>query len=574
VTAKARLEWSETPERRDVLPLAEAEIVIGRRAGLDIVLSHPLVSRQHARILPEGEAFEIFDLGSSHGTWVNGNRIDRHTLRSRDRIRLGQLGLELTFLSGDEDAAGATVVMGQATIASGLLDGAGIENAVSRLAAVLPDKSDVHSELEKFSCLLDFHYNFGKTFSAERTFHHIVKSALSISGAERGFILRKEHGENAQGENAQGEFAYAAGLDSTGNVLGATEFRTSGTVVDKVVKTGAPVFMTQGIHGELAAQQSIVAMNLRAIACLPLEGLSAENDAPTVMGILYLDSQKQMQALSGLDEKLLIRLAGEAGRVLEKLDMVVTLAERKRVEAELAVAEQTQRSLLPRSLPQAEPFRIRAFSRPTRQLGGDFYDFIEVGDGLLTGLLADVSGKGIPAALLSSLAIGALNMEFRTSSRSELVLGEVNKLLCRKTPENRFVTLFLFQLDTDGHGHFIGAGHNPAYLYRAASGEVEELLSGGMPLGMFTFAAYEPTRLELRPGDILLVYSDGLTEAENRASEDFGEERVLNLLKSLAPQGVEAIEKALLTELDQFTQGAMQSDDITFMLIQHAVPVR
>ena len=359
-----------------MLTLAETEIVIGRRAVLDIILSHPLVSRQHARIVPEGEAFEIVDLGSSHGTWVNGNRIDTHTLRSRDRIRLGQQGIELTFLSGDEDAAGATVVMGQATIVSGLLDGAGIENAVSRLAAVLPDKSDVHSELEKVSCLLDFHYNFGKTFSAERTFHHIVKSALSISGAERGFILQR-----AQGEQAQGEFAYAAGLDSAGNVLGSTDFRTSGTVVDKVVKTGVPVFMTQGIHGEMAAQQSIVAMNLRAIACLPLEALSAENDAPTVMGILYLDSQRQMQALSGLDEKLLIRLAGEAGRVLEKLDMVVTLAERKRVEAELAVAEQTQRSLLPRSLPQAEPLRIRAFSRPTRQLGGDFYDFIEVGQG-------------------------------------------------------------------------------------------------------------------------------------------------------------------------------------------------
>ena len=345
-------------------------------------------------------------------------------------------------------------------------------------------------------------------------------------------------------------------------------------MVDKVVKTGAPVFMTQGIHGDLAAQQSIVAMNLRAIACLPLEALSADNDVPSVMGILYLDSQKPMQALSGLDEKLLIRLAGEAGHVLEKLDMVVTLAERKRVEAELAVAEQTQRSLLPHSLPQAEPFGIRAFSRPTRQLGGDFYDFIDVGDGLLTGLLADVSGKGIPAALLSSLAIGALNMEFRTSQRSELVLNEVNKLLCRKTPANRFITLFLFQLDIEGRGHHIGAGHNPAYLYRAVSGEVEELLSGGMPLGMFTFAAYEPVSLEVRPGDVLLVYSDGLTEAENRASEDFGEDCVLSILKSLAPQGVEVLEKALLAELDRFTQGAMQSDDITFLLIQHAVPVR
>jgi len=349
-------------------------------------------------------------------------------------------------------------------------------------------------------------------------------------------------------------------------------------VVDRVVKTGVPVFMTQGIHGDLASQQSIVAMNLRAIACLPLEALSADSSAPSVapsvMGILYLDSQKQMQALSGLDEKLLIRLAGEAGHVLEKLDMVVTLAERKRVEDELAVAEQTQRSLLPQSLPQAEPFRIRAFSRPTRQLGGDFYDFIDiqgsdVHDGLLTGVLADVSGKGIPAALLSSLAIGAINMEFRTSPRSELVLGEVNKLLCRKTPANRFITLFLFQLNSEGKGHYVGAGHNPAYLYRAASGDVEELPSGGMPLGMFGFASYDPVALQLNQGDILLVYSDGLTEAENKAGQDFGEERVLTILRSLAPQGVEAIETALLAELDRFTQGAMQSDDITFLLIQH-----
>lgn len=565
--AAARLEWSETPERRESFSLPDAEIVIGRRAGVDLALNHPLVSRQHALVRPEGEVFSIVDLQSSHGTWVNGSRIETHTLRPGDRIRLGQQGVELIFIpEAGETGAGASD-QEQTTITSGLLEGAGIEKAVRRLATVLPEKSDAHSELEKISCLLDFHYNFGKTFSAERTFNHIVKSALGISGAERGFILRKAQG-------GQGGFEYAVGLNSAGDSLGATEFRASGSVVDRVVKTGAPVFMTQGIHGDLAEQQSIVAMNLRAIACLPLEALSAESSAssvaPSVMGILYLDSQKRMQALSGLDEKLLIRLAEEAGHVLEKLDMVVTLAERKRVEDELAVAEQTQRSLLPRSLPQAEPFRIRAFSRPTRQLGGDFYDFIEVRDCLLTGVLADVSGKGIPAALLSSLTIGAINMEFRTSPRPESVLGEVNKLLCRKTPANRFVTLFLFQLDADGKGHYVGAGHNPAYLYRAASGQVEELPSGGMPLGMFGFASYEPVALQLNRGDILLVYSDGLTEAENKDGQDFGEERVLTILRSLAPQGVEAIETALLAELDRFTQGAMQSDDITFVLIQHA----
>jgi sigma-B regulation protein RsbU (phosphoserine phosphatase) len=340
-------------------------------------------------------------------------------------------------------------------------------------------------------------------------------------------------------------------------------------VVERVVRTGEPVFMTQGIDGDLAGQQSIVAMNLRAVACLPLEAMSTESDAPSVMGILYLDSQKPMQALSGLDEKLLVRLAGEAGHVLEKLEMVVTLAERKRVEDELAVAEETQRSLLPRSLPQVEPFRIRAFSRPTRQLGGDFYDFIDVRPAVLTGVLADVSGKGIPAALLSSLTIGALNMEFRSSVQSESVLNGVNKLLCQKTPVNRFVTLFLFQLDSEGTGHFIGAGHNPAYLYRKSTGHIEELLSGGIPLGMFPFAAYQPVALTMSPGDILLVYSDGLTEAENQAKEEFSEARVLDLIRTLAPHGVEAMEAAFLRELDSFTQGAMQSDDITFLLIQY-----
>ena len=562
-----RLEWTETPERREVFPLTGAEIVIGRRSDVDILLTHPLVSRRHLRIVREdhreaqheGPAFVVIDLQSSHGTWVNGVRVDRHPLRPRDRIRLGQQGVELLYLIGDDSPT--TVGTG-----AGLLQEAAIERSVKRLATVLPEESSAaHSELEKISCLLDFHYYFGKAFSADKTFQHVLKSALGISGAERGFILRK----------ARGEFAYAVGLDSAGKSLGQSEFHTSGSVVERVSRGGEPVFMTQGIHGEFAGSKSIVAMNLRAVACLPLEAMSPEqeSDTPAVMGILYLDSQKHMHSLSGLDEKLLRRLADEAGHVLEKLEMVVTLAERKRIEQELAIAEETQRSLLPRSLPQAEPFRIRAFCRPTRQLGGDFYDFIPVEGGELTGVLADVSGKGIPAALLSSLTLGALNMEFRSSARPDLVLNGVNKLLCAKTPAHRFVTMFLFQLDAAGKGHFISAGHNSAYLFRAAArdaaGEVEELPSGGIPLGMFPLAVYQPVPLELNPGDILVVYSDGLTEAENGAQEDFGEERLLALIRSTARQGAEALESKLLAELDQFTHGASQTDDITFLLIEN-----
>jgi len=548
-----RLEWSETPQRKESFVLRAQEITIGRRTGADIVLTQPLVSRLHASVVPEGETFVIVDHQSSHGTFVNGRRVDRKVLRSGDRIRLGELGIELVFLH----EAGEPV--SDATMVTSLFQEAAVERAARRLASILPEES-ASTELEKISCLLDFHYYFGKEFSAEKTFQHILKSALSISGAERAFVLRKE----------RGAFAYAGGMDGAGNLLGQSDFRTSGTLVDRVVRDGRPVFMTQGIHGDLAGSESIVAMNLRAAACLPLEAMSNESEAAAIVGILYLDSRKHMHSLSGLDEKLLTRLAGEAGHVLEKLEMVVTLTEKRRIDQELTTAEETQRSLLPRSLPAYEPFRIRAFSRPTRQLGGDFYDFIAVPNGMLTGVLADVSGKGIPAALLASFTLGTLNMEFRSSPEAGVVLREVNKVLCEKTPAHRFVTLFLFQLDGSGNGHFISAGHNPAYLFRAATGDVEQLPSGGIPLGMFPFASYAPVTLQLNRGDVLVVYSDGLTEAENGAQQEFGEERLLSLVRSESPRGAEALESKVLSELDRFTQGAPQTDDITFLLIENS----
>jgi serine phosphatase RsbU (regulator of sigma subunit) len=527
--------------------------MVGRRSDADVVLSHRLTSRQHAQIVREGDSWVISDLQSTHGTWINGERIDRHVLQARDRIRLGGAdGIEMVFLlDGSADAS----------TSSNLLESAGLDFSVRRLAQVLPEETGAHSELEKISCLLDFHYSFGKAFSAEKTFQHIVNSALQISGAERGFVLRRE----------KDEFVYALGLDGFGHPLNEGDFRTSRTVVDQVTRTGEPVFMTQGIQGDLAGQASIVSLNLRAIACLPLEATaqeaSAATNAPAVMGILYLDSRKYMHSLSGLDEKLLTRLAGEAGHVLEKLQLVETLAERQRVEQELAVAEETQRTLLPLTLPDFPPYAICAFSRATRHLGGDFYDFIPVG-GELSAILADVSGKGIPAALLSSLTLGALNMEFRSSSNPAIVLNNVNKLLCQKTPTNRFVTLCLCQLDGAGHGSFISAGHNTTFIFRGSTGALEALDSGGMPLGMFPFSTYQMSDLQLGPGDMLVIYSDGLTDAENEAGEEFGEERLRALIKSTAPKGASALEAKILQSLDSFTQGAPQTDDITFLLIE------
>ncbi|MEQ1949454.1 MAG: SpoIIE family protein phosphatase, partial [Bryobacteraceae bacterium] len=198
----------------------------------------------------------------------------------------------------------------------------------------------------------------------------------------------------------------------------------------------------------------------------------------------------------------------EASRELVRLK---TLEEQRKNLQELALAQETQESLLPRFLPQFENFHIHAFNSPTRYVGGDFYDFLHLGSGDWVGVLADVSGKGMSAALLSSMVLGAFSMEFRSGTQPTEALHRINRLLCEKSLPSQFVTLFLFVLDSNGNGQFISAGHNPVYLFRSATGKIEELASELFTLGMFDFATYESRALRLNKGDILLVYSDGLT---------------------------------------------------------------
>jgi sigma-B regulation protein RsbU (phosphoserine phosphatase) len=201
-------------------------------------------------------------------------------------------------------------------------------------------------------------------------------------------------------------------------------------------------------------------------------------------------------------------------------------------------------------------------------VGGDFYDFQQLCSGQWMGVLADVSGKGMPAALLSSMVLGALSMDFRSGPQPQEVLNRVNQLLCEKSLPFQFVTLFLFVLNADGSGQFINAGHNPAYLFRAATGKIEKLLSDLHVLGMFDFASYKSSALQLSKGDILVVYSDGLTDAENQQHEMFGEKRLLHLIREDAPLGSQLLVAKLLKAIEEFTQGTPQTDDITFVVVE------
>jgi len=275
--------------------------------------------------------------------------------------------------------------------------------------------------------------------------------------------------------------------------------------------------------------------------------------------LLHLETRNYSKALEETVREL------EASREVIRLK---TLEERKKSEQELALAQETQESLLPRSLPQFENFRIHAFNTPTRYVGGDFYDFLPLSSGEWVGVLADVSGKGMSAALLSSMVLGALSMEFHSRTEPHEVMTRMNRLLCEKSLPYQFVTLFLFLLNPQGMGQFISAGHTPAYLFRSATGKIEELASNASVLGLFDDASYESRAFRLDKGDILVVYSDGLTDAENQREEMFGEARLLNIIHQEAPSGSQALEQRLLKAIEEFTQGMPQTDDITFVVVE------
>jgi serine phosphatase RsbU (regulator of sigma subunit) len=275
--------------------------------------------------------------------------------------------------------------------------------------------------------------------------------------------------------------------------------------------------------------------------------------------LLHVESKNYSKALEETVREL------EASREVIRLK---NIEERKKSEQELALAQETQESLLPRSMPQFEDFHVHAFNNPTRYVGGDFYDFLQLSSGEWVGILADGSGKGMPAALLSSMVLGAMSMEFRSGTQSQEVLNRVNQLLYEKSLPFQFVTLFLFLLSPHGAGQFISVGHNPVYLFRAATGKIEEIISDSYVLGLFDFASYQVRTLHLCKGDVLVVYSDGVTDALNQQDEMFGEERLVSIIRQHATAGSHELKQKLLSAVEDFTQGEPQTDDITFVIVE------
>ena len=531
--------WIEGSERRNH-ELAQGETTIGRRPECDIVVANWQVSRRHAQITGVSGTFMIADLGSTNGTYVNGVHITEHILQDGDRIEVGKDRVPLLFTSDPTRFPGDDV--------------AGFERALLDLKLSGRDDSTV---LQKISWILDFQQQWGKELTSETAFDQILRSALNLSGAERACILIRD----------QQKFSYGTGMLVSGAKLEEHEFRASRSVINHVARTGTAVFMVERLDDAFAAQVSIIATGAKAIACLPLQGIPADAGPAGILGILYLDSTQPMHALSGLDEKILRKLAADASNILERLELISNIEQRKTLERELALAEEAQNALLPRTIPLIPGWQLAAFSKATRYVGGDFYDFIRTREDSFVAALGDVSGKGVSAALVSSMVLGCLHAQIHSRKSLESATHACNQIMREKSPAERFVTFFLAEFHLHGAGKYLSAGHTTGYVYRAGRKIIEDLPSNNTIVGAFDFASFQCTPLTLETGDVLLSYSDGLTEAENDNGEMFGEQRLLSSMRAAAELGAQALLTRLNQDLDEFTGGRSQSDDITIMAI-------
>ncbi|MDM7921172.1 MAG: SpoIIE family protein phosphatase, partial [Pyrinomonadaceae bacterium] len=316
--------------------------------------------------------------------------------------------------------------------------------------------------------------------------------------------------------------------------------------------------LSRGLGDVYKRQQGI-----RSVLAVPLSV-----DERNVFGLIYADSPTYTTTFTEEHLNILTTLASVASIRVENASLTDARMERERMERELELATEIQQRFQPSAPPQAEGYQFQGISFSCYEIGGDYYDFIEREDGRMVVALGDVSGKGTAAALLMSSLHAAIHAQISAKSSLEETVSSVNKYLVENTPANRFVTLFIGELDlASGRIKYINAGHNPPIVGRS-DGSIVQLDSGGLPLGLMGFAQYDAGELELSPGEVLVVYSDGVSEAVNPADEEFGLDRLKNVVKTNLGASASGLRDKVESALSAFTKTAPANDDITLLIVK------
>jgi phosphoserine phosphatase RsbU/P len=522
------------------LKLEPVPFRIGRLGENHLVLRDSRASRHHAQIVTVDDGYAIEDLKSSYGVFVNGIRIQQQRLKASDRIEFGiPESYRLTFTLDVEQPAP------EARAKSTLLGG----------------------NLAKLRAMMEVARALQASLSTDEVLAAVVDGALAVTGCERGFLLLR------QADDLETRVA----RDRNGP-LPASELRVPTRLLHRALQQRKEFLSMNFDPSETGAgpEQTIAALELRSVVCLPLvrirtgsvQETTTLSPADDSVGLLYMDSRMGTADLSAGGRELLTTLALEASTVLENARLLEQQWAQQRMEQELKIARRIQESLLPQRLPSTGWFRASASSLPSLQVGGDYVDVRQVDENSWAVVVADVSGKGVGAALLASLLQGIFLAAPYSRIPAEESMARVNQFLNDRTGGEQYATIFYCTLDSAGSLRWANAGHPPA-IVAGPRGRIESLTANAMPVGLLEEATYQVSETSLAPGDKVILYTDGVTEARNGAGEFFGQRRLRQAICTHVATSCHDLHAAILAELDTFTQGAAQNDDVTLAVLEY-----
>jgi serine phosphatase RsbU (regulator of sigma subunit) len=510
---------------------------IGRSHNNDLCLPFMYVSREHAQIAKRGNQFVIEDLKSKHGTFLNGTKIDWATLQDSDRIAIGgPNGIKITV--GGKDVFSSLLSRSEKT-----RDGKGFKDIAN---------------------LLDSFQTLNASFEIEELLNLIVDEAIELSNADRGLIMltqpdSKLHFVSGRGRQRQNvEFA---------------SFSVSRRVPEESMRTQQTVVI-QDFTNDLYSKGHDTTrwLGLKSVCCVPLrlgriaQTLQLTADfRPESLGVLYLDSWSAVNAFKGDVLKALETIAYEASMAIDKARKYKESLEKKKAEGEQHFVREIQRQLMPTLHHTRDWVEVASAYVPCRDLGGDYTDLLELPDDKLGLVIAEVSGKGTPAALITCRLQGLLAANALLDVPLLETISNVNRALQNQRSERRLITLFYGILSRDGKLTYINAGHNPPLLLQ--QDKVKRLETGGLILGL----ARDAHRIEtvaVKPGDLLVLFTDGLTQAQNPAGDEFGEERVIERISAHRNESSEELAHLVVDELQRFCKGTPLMDDVTIMVVK------
>jgi serine phosphatase RsbU (regulator of sigma subunit) len=534
---------------RSRVPLHSVPFLIGRQADNHLVLRDNRASRVHARIVCDDGEFYVEDAGSRNGVFLNGERVQRRKLEHSDRIELGvEQSYRLVFTQDEE--AGHRLL--------GRLSGAPLVAGTETIA--------------KLRAVVEVARAMQNSMSTEDVLAAVVDAALAVTNSERGFLLLRDGGQ----------LDVRVARDMTGHELSKNELRVPANVIQQALDNRRELLsMNFNPHqvSETMAGTTVAELELRSVIAVPLVRVrprDKEHNCETVQveettGLIYLDSTQRAADLASGNRELLETLALEASTILENARLLEEERKRQHIEEELRVAREIQASLLPRELPSEGWFRAIGTSMPSHQVGGDFFDVRQIAPDAWSVIVADVSGKGVSSALLASLLEGAFLMAAAEQAPIPDTLQRVNRFLLERTAGEKYVTVFLCVIAEDGTLTWSNAGHCPP-LHVRAHGFLDMLRANGLPVGMLEEAGYTVTQCQLAPGDKIVIYSDGISEAINENGTQFGSRRVRDVVVGRARSGCREIHDRLTSEIREFTQGCEQSDDMTVVVLEYRPP--